>query len=115
MEEIRIVPSEDGKWNWEHVVDGEVTTGPGFDDRTACIAAGRGEGGAEEIKIIRASGAEEIQSTPPTCRVVLLRVDSSEYGELDAAPGSGGVGQTITLMPASEDMAAVDLEDETRG
>ncbi|HYJ22614.1 MAG TPA: hypothetical protein VEW07_11410 [Solirubrobacterales bacterium] len=114
--QINIAPDEKGRWNWERVEDGgAVTEGPGFDDRSEAIAAGRAEGGAEEVTVTRGGGDPETYFTPPTCRVVLLRADRSEVGELDSAPGDGSVGQSITLTPVTEDGESVDLEEADRG
>jgi hypothetical protein len=102
--QINVAPDKDGRWNWQHVDDnGEATDGPGFDDRGSAIAAGRAEGCAEEVTVTRGNGERETHFTPPACRVVLLRADGSEVGELDPAPGDGSVGQTITLTPATEE------------
>jgi hypothetical protein len=48
--------------------------------------------------------------TPVDCRVVLLREDGSEYGELDAAPSTGGgAPQIVNLSPAGDNSEAPDL------
>lgn len=106
--QINIAPDKVGKWGWKCIGDGEATDGQGgFETRGEAIAAGRANGGAEEITVTRSGGVSETHFTPPTCRVVLLRLDGSEVGELDAAPGDGAVGQRITLTPAGTDEEAV--------
>jgi hypothetical protein len=100
MEEIRIKPTEDGRWNWHRSEDDEVIgEGPGFDVRAACIEAARTEGGAEKISVTRESGLVEDLITPARCRIVLLRIDGSEVGELDPPPGDGSAPVTVTLTP----------------
>jgi hypothetical protein len=107
--QIAIAPTKEGRWNWLRVdekgkIEGE---GPGFEDRASAVTAGRIEGGAEEVTVTRGSGVPETYFTPPSCRVVLLRQDGSEVGELDPAPGDGEVGQRITLTPVGSNEEAV--------
>jgi len=104
MEEIRVIPTDEAGWYWARVKDDdEVRRAAGtFDDRATCITAARAEGGAEPITITRGDGASETLTTAPLCRIVLLRADGSEVGELDAAPGDGDIVHRITLAPAVE-------------
>lgn len=107
--QINVAPDKDATWKYERVdEDGSASEGEsGFADRGECIAAARTAGGAEEVKVTRGENEPEIYTTPPTCRVVLLREDGTEVGELDAAPGEGEVGQRITLTPAGANEEAV--------
>jgi hypothetical protein len=109
MDEIRIKPTEDGRWNWHRAEGDDVTgRGPGFDVRSACIEAARTEGGAERVTVTRASGLKEDLITPARCRIVLLRLDGSEVGELDPPPGDGSAPVSVTLTPPTSTEEAGD-------
>jgi hypothetical protein len=103
---IEIQPSAKGtKWNWRRPEDErgqKAGRGPGFDNRRDAIEQGRLAAGAEVVTVQRSSGATETYLTPALERVVLLRLDGSEVGELDPPPGEGGPVQQITLEPAAE-------------
>lgn len=108
-DEIQVLPRKNGRWTI--VVDGSENR-EGFDTRREAIDAARREGGAEEVRIVREDGSEETVTSTPNCRVVLMRPDGSEYGELNPAPSSSGPAQTITLNPASERTEAAELEQQ---
>lgn len=107
MDQIEVVPFEDGTWNWRVRVDGSVAEeGDGGHTRADAVAAARAYNGDEELTLTRADGSaagKERRRRPEALRVVLLRVDGSEYGELDPAPSTAtGPPHEVTLTPAGE-------------
>ena len=85
--EVQVQPNKKGGWFINKVVEGKATKGKSFDQRRDAIDAAR------EV----AAGA---------CRVVLMREDGTEFGELDAPPSAGGETTAVDLEPAREEGAA---------
>lgn len=107
MEQIEIYPAG-GQWYWRHVnEDGSSQDSEPYADRNEAIAEGRRRVGGESVDLISKVTGEKVgeQRTRTGCRVVLLREDGSEYGELDPPPSSDEQqenAQNVTLEPASE-------------
>lgn len=102
--QIEVFPEATGDgWNWRQGAE----DGPGYDNRHDAIEGARAEGGAEEVTVTRVSGAKETHLTPPVIRIVLLRRDGTEVGELDPPPSEAGPVQQITLAPVAETSEAV--------
>lgn len=106
VDQVEILPKGDG-WNWqERLGSGRVgEKGEGYETRGEAIEAGREAAGAERIEVKRGGSADaESYLTSTTTRVVLMKRDGSEHGELNPAVGEGGPGQSVhvNLNPATE-------------
>lgn len=101
MEQVEIKP-EGGQWTWRHVDDDKTEVASGScEDRTTAIAEGRKAAGGRRVMQTDTETGEEVGETqlPTTCRVVLLRPDGSEYGELDPGPQADGPAQEVDIEP----------------
>lgn len=106
VKQVEILPKGD-EWNWQERLDsGRIgEKGEGYETRREAIDAGREAAGAERIEVKRGgSDVAESYLTSTTTRVVLLKRDGSEHGELNPPVGEGGPGQTVqvNLTPATE-------------
>lgn len=111
VDQIEVLPLEDGTWEWRKRIDDRIVASVGGKEasRSEAIAAARSARGDEEVQLVRGDG-----STAGTARiggglrVVLLRSDGSEYGELDHG-SSVGQAQAITLASVDETTGATGL------
>lgn len=104
--EIHVRPREDGTWD-VYATDRSDETG-NFDTRSEAIAAAREANGRKAVTVTDEDGNNVGSGfVGGKLRVVLLRPDGSEYGELDppASESSGPIKQ-VTLTPAVESHAA---------
>lgn len=111
-DQFEIVPSEDGTWAWQKRIDGVITDGEsGFELRADALAIARDLNGDEVLDLRRADGElvrQQRERKSDALRVVLLRLDGSEYGELDPPPSPAtGEPHRVTLTPATESGEAV--------
>lgn len=102
--QIEVFP-DGGKWRWrERDADGKAGDDSGADTRSETIRKARNAAEVEErVELFDGDGNSHGLSPkrPGRVRVVLLRNDGSEYGELDAGP-SAGRGQSARVEAASE-------------
>lgn len=110
VEQLEVLP-KGSNWNWqERLGSGRIgDKGEGYETRAEAIEAAREAAGAERIEVRRGGSSEaETYLTSTTTRVVLLRRDGSEVGELNPPVGPGGPGQTVqvSLTPAVENSEA---------
>lgn len=102
--QIEVFPDA-GKWRWrERDEKGKAGDQSGADSRSETIRKARDAAEvAQPVELFDAEGNSHGLSPkrPGRARVVLLRDDGSEYGELDSGP-SAGSGQTAVVEAASE-------------
>lgn len=111
MEQFEVYPEKDG-WNWRRRgADGKSKgSGPGYGSRADAIAGAREEGrGDERLQLTRGDGSlvQKVFQRGGPERIVLLRADGSEHGEIDHALRHGGQAQTVSITPAAESTKAV--------
>lgn len=103
--QIEVFP-DGGKWRWREVTaNGKAGDHSGADSRSETIRKARDAAGVvPSVELFDADGNSHGMSPkrPGHVRVVLLREDGSEYGELDAGPSAG-----------SEQMAVVEAAGES--
>ena len=109
--EIHVRPYEDGSWAFYRSDEtpkpfGEIET------RAEAIKAAREFNGRKPVTVTDADGnAVGNAELPGRLRIVLLRKDGSEYGELDAAASAPGTPtQVINLTPATDSNDAESVE-----
>jgi hypothetical protein len=102
-DQIEVLPTEDG-WIWrKRLGDEVVVNGDPVVTRSEAIEAARTANGSEKLERRRTDGSlHGIEYTQGGLRVVLLRRDGSEYGEIDRPPSTGGNSQILNLTPAVE-------------
>lgn len=105
-DQIEVFPEGD-KWYYrEHTAAGGYRNkSDSFDDRGSAIAGARGEASVPAVEELYNAGGEPrgiSPKRPGALRVVLLRADGSEYGELDAGPSAGGEALTAQVETATE-------------
>jgi hypothetical protein len=114
VDQIEVFPQDDGRWNWQKRIDGDVQeTGNGYQDRSSAIEAARAGRGDEVLNLVRDDGSvagTTRVSRGEGLRVVLLRADGSEYGELDPAGSPSPTATLLTLTPAGTTSEAVRLD-----
>lgn len=110
MDQIEVVPVDDG-WEWQKRVDGGVVEGGvGYPDRSSAIAAARDARGDIIADVVHDGVKIGETAINGDLRIVLLRRDGSLHGELYPAKGNGGPAQHITLTPAGETDEAVRID-----
>jgi hypothetical protein len=109
VDQIEVYPQKD-KWYWRRREGKSIAAkcrASGYADRAEAIAEARKERGGE-VNLVDDDGKKVGRASLGGLRVVLLRADGSEYGELDApASSSNGQAQRVTLTPAGETSKAV--------
>ncbi|RJQ08786.1 MAG: hypothetical protein C4558_07465 [Dehalococcoidia bacterium] len=110
MAQIEVLPVKD-KWAWQRRGDdGKVEGKPKvFDTRAQSIVAAREAAGEERETLYNNDGDPVAERRVSGERVVLLREDGSEYGQL-AAPRVSDKPQLVTLPVAAEADEAGDLD-----
>lgn len=102
-DQIEVVPAGDGTWGWRKRVDDQVVDGASCETRREAIDAARAARGDELVTLTRADGSEAgTARLGGGMRIVLLRGDGSEYGELDPAETSGTAVRVSALVPRHE-------------
>lgn len=103
VSEVQVCPTKSGKWTVE--ADGKkVGT---FEDRKSAIAEARAAAGGTSEELFDANGKLAGTVETPGARVVLMRPDGSEYGELQAPPGNPDGAQRLSITPATQEGEAV--------
>jgi len=100
-DQYEIVPLDDGSWRVDLRQEDAVKKGAEFEIRREAIQAAREANGTRDLTVSDENGrpVSTVRQYGPL-RVVLLRPDGSEYGELDHAQGTGGYPQYVNLTPA---------------
>lgn len=100
---IEVYPQDESgsSWGWRET-DGDGAA-DGFENRRDAIAAARKYAGAGEVQLVEDGKVTGTARREANQRIVLVRYDGSEVGELDRQPSTGGgPPQVINLTPASE-------------
>jgi hypothetical protein len=93
LETVEVRPQKNGKWKVSGVADS-------FDDRSAAETAAKVEAG--QVEAFDKDG-NSLGFTPPTKRILLLRLDGKVAGELGAqAPRRSQNATVVDLIPAVE-------------
>jgi hypothetical protein len=117
-EQYEVYPEANGDdpptWNWRLRADDRTKSkGDGYAERGAAIAAAREANGAQVVNLTRDDGSSAgVAKLPGKLRVVLLRLDGSEYGELDGPVGTSATPQVVTLTPVEVSDTAQQVQDE---
>lgn len=106
--EIQVTPHDDGSWTVV-ATDDPDTVSPNYDSRGEAIAAARKANGRVNVQVTTPDGKVVGEgSVGGRMRIVLMKLDGSMHGELDAAEKrSGGQAQVFNLTPVSEHTEAV--------
>jgi hypothetical protein len=111
VREVRVYPDED-QWAYALVEDDEVLETHEADDQRSAFAGARAIGGHETIELFDADGNPVGTAKKPGCRVVVLRRDGSEYGELEPAESTaGGTPIRVSIEPVIETSEATEMKD----
>lgn len=105
--EVQVIPTKSGTW---HVAVDGTQSRTSHEDRAAAIAAAREAAGARDEQVFDGEGTAVGTVHYDGCRVVLMRVDGSEYAELDPAPGDPTNAQRISITPADSTSEAVNSD-----
>ena len=111
MDQIEVVPNKDGTWNWRSRSGGKIVEkGKGYENRADAIAAAR-EGRGDATFTLTDDAGNVVGTTRASAgpRIVLLRLDGSEYGELDPPASGGTQAQLVSITPAGSTNEAVKL------
>lgn len=112
--QVEVFPAGDpigSEWAYS-VKPGEEASNP-FPTRAEAIEAARYAAGQRIEKLYRSDGTVYGEARTPGARVVLLRPDGSEYGELDPPPSAAtGPPQVIQLEPLDAEHSAEEVETD---
>lgn len=116
VDQIEIVPIEDGTWERRKRIDGEVVETHECETRKQAIAEARAANGVKELNVTDQDGnivGRMRTREDDSLRIVLLRLDESLHGELDPPPStSTGQPHVVSLTPVSVSDTAQKLNQE---
>lgn len=116
-DQIEVQPLEDGSWENRYRIDGDIekVVGP-FESRKLAIQNARDDNGITDLNVTDQAGnvvARMRTRKDDSLRIVLCRLDESEYGELDPPPSTAtGQPHIVSLTPVKVFDTAQKLNDQ---
>lgn len=107
QEQVEVYPA-DKRWRHRRRSDEGRASKPSkpFTTRAEALAAARESVGGGLVELVRDGKTIGTQQLPTEVRVVLLRADGSEVGELNPPPPGSDSPQRVDLTPAGTEESA---------